>query len=511
MKSTWTGFVRVLASAIGLALAISTTALANGSEVEPNDTVFQATHLWCECDVAGAIDSRFDADYFSFSHPTAGPFHAFTTLSSGGDSTIELFQADGTTSVLFDDDDGVGLASHIGIASLPAGDYLIVLRPFSSGDLFPYVLSIRCPGPSTEVEPNDSVSAATEIVCETVSFGGDIGQPGDYDYWSFRVPVTTSVNIVSLQAPAYSDQLLTLLDSSGAVVGTVIDYGGELGASVSMTLTPGVYYYAVSSGTPGMHYDATVSITGRICTVLSSIAPVSGSSSGGDLVYVAGDRFGTVAEVAVQFAGATATVLDSTPTQITARTPAGSVTVDVTVINRGDPRTLPAAYTYRPPEIAARFGNVNAGRGDREIVLIMNAQSGDDAAREMTIGLHQPISIVMTAPSSRVSARFALYVWPLAATPTNLTTLPRGLGNMVLPPPFMMALPHPLAIFNNAGFNQTLGVPTLPSHPAPTQVFSRMRGAPRPATITLQGLIQDNGSQIPEHWSITNAIVVRFQ
>ena len=80
---------------------------------------------------------------------------------------------------------------------------------------------------------------------------------------------------------------------------------------------------------------------------------------------------------------------------------------------------------------------------------------------------------------------------------------------MVFPVPFTRGTPQPRVIFNNAGYNGTLGVPMLPSSPAPSTVLSRSTGSPVPVRLTFQGIIQDGGSPIPEGWSVTNAVILR--
>src|SRR5262249_36889341 len=206
----------------------------------------------------------------------------------------------------------------------------------------------------------------------------------------------------------------------------------------------------------------------------TGIIPSSGSSAGGDLVFVSGDSFGTAAEVSMRIGNQTAPIVSVTPTLITAHAPPGPLGVaDVVVVNRSSTLRLPQAYTYLAPDVAARFGNVNSGRGDRESVLLVDGLAGDPETRNLTLALHQSISVIMTTPSSRSNARFVLYGWLGAPTPATLAILPRNLGTMVLPPPFVPASPHPVVIFNNIGARATLGTPTLPSHAAPSIVLQR--------------------------------------
>jgi IPT/TIG domain len=80
---------------------------------------------------------------------------------------------------------------------------------------------------------------------------------------------------------------------------------------------------------------------------VTGISPTSGSEVGGDQVTITGSRFTDATDV--QFGGASATAVNvDSDTQITAASPAGAGTVDVTVINPvGTSATSPAdQYTY---------------------------------------------------------------------------------------------------------------------------------------------------------------------
>ncbi len=244
--------------------------------------------------------------------------------------------------------------------------------------------------------------------------------------------------------------------------------------------------------------------------VVDRLAPATGSESGGELVHLFGSGFGTAADTSVAFGGVAATVIDIAPGQVRVRTPPGAGTVDVAVSSASQQAEWPGGYTYVAPALAARYGNVNLGLGDRENVLLVNAYQGDPLRRDVLLQTGQPILIAMVNPSSRSApSRFALYARVGEPGAGMLTSLPRGLGYMIFPPPFRGG--HPAAIWNNAGFQPILGTPTLPSSPAPSVVLNRPGGAPNPITVALQGLIEDDGSQIPERWSVTNAVIVHVR
>jgi IPT/TIG domain-containing protein len=258
----------------------------------------------------------------------------------------------------------------------------------------------------------------------------------------------------------------------------------------------------------GGYVDA-VSVVFRPTTSVSSIVPATGSSLGGDPAHVDGTDFTTIADTQATIGGAAATVLAVTATRIDLLTPPGAGPSDVVVTNTNGSASLAAAYTFVAPEIAARFGDVNVGAGDREDVLLVNASSGD-ALREVVVGLRQPIAVVMVSPSSRSSARFALYAWLGAPDATTLRALPAGVGATVFPTPLSRgSLPQPVKIGNN--FDPRLGAATFPTTPAPSQVGRLAGGIRRPIVVTLQPIVEDDGSAIPQHVSVGNAVILRVQ
>jgi IPT/TIG domain-containing protein len=242
-----------------------------------------------------------------------------------------------------------------------------------------------------------------------------------------------------------------------------------------------------------------------------SIEPSTGSAAGGDVVTFTAGWFSNATVPVVRFGGADATVLDVAGARLRVRTPRGASRVDVTVATAWDWTWVAGGYTYVAPELAARYGNVNTGRGDRESVLLVNALAGDPLTREVGVASGAPITLAITTPSSRATARYVVYGWaglPSAATHTLLPTLE---GAMVLPTPFTGGAPQPPAIWNVLGHRRTLGAPTLASRPAPAILLSRPRGARAGARFTLQGLIEDDASPSGLGLSVTNALLVQVE
>jgi Tol biopolymer transport system component len=251
-----------------------------------------------------------------------------------------------------------------------------------------------------------------------------------------------------------------------------------------------------------------VFVRDRSDLAITAIEPWLGSEEGGDLVYLVASDLAAIGETDVWFGGVRASVSSIDGDRVTVRTPPGSGSVEITLSNTYDAVTVEAAFRYVEPWIAARYGNVNAGAGLREDVLFVNAWSGEALSREMVLPAGQPIVAAVLPPSSRASARFAIYLWARAQTPGVRYVLPRGLGAMVLALPF--AGGSPPVVWNNAGYRRALGAPTHDSRPAPSILF-RSSGLSAPITLALQGLIEDAGSEIPEGFSVTNAILARIE
>jgi IPT/TIG domain-containing protein len=298
-----------------------------------------------------------------------------------------------------------------------------------------------------------------------------------------------------------SPSRLEAYDEAGSLLGSSI---GSAAAQLAVSFPGRIHSVVIQQG-PMAFDDFT--FDGLAPTwQLGSIEPASGSEAGGDLLRIFGTRLDSLAAPAIRVGGATASIVSTSADVITVLTPAGVGTADVTVSTGSSSRTLAGAFLYVARDVASRYGNVNATVGPRSDVLLVNASAGDPLLRETSLHVGQSIRIVATTPPSRSTARFAIYAWGRAPDAATRTDLPRGLGAMCLPPPFVGGAPR--VVWNNAGHRATLGAPTLPSTPAPSILVSR-NAVPAPIVFTIQGVIQDDASAHPSGWSVTNAVVTR--
>jgi galactose oxidase-like protein len=241
---------------------------------------------------------------------------------------------------------------------------------------------------------------------------------------------------------------------------------------------------------------------------IGGIVPTSGTASGGDVLHISVAPTASAAQTTVSIGGHAATVTGDFPGGIVVRTPAGTVgAADVSVTNPFGTAVAIGGYTYLDRALAARLGDVNEGAGDREDVLLVNGSAGD-ATRELSTPVNSSLTVFMSAPSSRTTSVFALYVWVGVPGAGNVVTVPRNVGTMVFPTPFVGTTPQPRVIFNNVGHNALLGTPTFPSSAAPSVVLQRPSGVHSPINATFQGVIQDDASGSATHFSVTNAIIL---
>lgn len=158
------------------------------------------------------------------------------------------------------------------------------------------------------------------------------------------------------------------------------------------------------------------------------------------------------------------------------------------------------------PEVAVLYGTVGDLTGSVESILTVNGESGD-GERRVRVAVRAPIVIDVAAPAAGPDpAPFVLYVFEGEPDFVTLTPLPSGVGVLAFAPPF--AGGNPRVVWNNIGSEPKLGAPDYPSLPAPTRLVDAPRGVGFSVTVTLQGIVFDDGSMAEVPVSVTNAVVL---
>ncbi|MBI1852150.1 MAG: hypothetical protein HYR85_17560 [Planctomycetes bacterium] len=162
--------------------------------------------------------------------------------------------------------------------------------------------------------------------------------------------------------------------------------------------------------------------------------------------------------------------------------------------------------------VSCDAGNVNAGAGSLADVLSVNGSSA-----QIRVPVGTPFDLTLAAspagpgdPGHPV-ARYSLWgwagsVWSPQALALNGTTV----GCVVNPTPLQQGLaPQPIRCFRGQGVpvSACRGVREVNSPPAAPWTLT-VPGIRRPITVTLQGVLRDNGAANPTGFSVTNAIVL---
>ncbi len=164
------------------------------------------------------------------------------------------------------------------------------------------------------------------------------------------------------------------------------------------------------------------------------------------------------------------------------------------------------------PVAASLYGTVGAAGDSLGKVLSVNGSTGGRFGK-VDVAAGERILIEMASPPAGPSpARFVLYAVPELPDASTLAVQPFGLGVAPFSTPLNPGHPQPaIEIWNNFGRESMLGVPTLPSSPAPSIVRDRRGTAlPRATQATFFGFIQDHASEATVPVSLTNGIVLRI-
>jgi hypothetical protein len=138
---------------------------------------------------------------------------------------------------------------------------------------------------------------------------------------------------------------------------------------------------------------------------VSSIAPTAGPTVGGTSVAITGSNLSHVS--AVKFGSSAASFTINSATSITATSPAGSGTVDVTVTSAGGTSATSAAdhYTYVPPPTVTELTpNTGPSTGGTSVVITGTNFTGTTAVRfgpssATTFNVNSATSITAVSPT----------------------------------------------------------------------------------------------------------------
>jgi concanavalin A-like lectin/glucanase superfamily protein len=157
------------------------------------------------------------------------------------------------------------------------------------------------------------------------------------------------------------------------------------------------------------------------------------------------------------------------------------------------------------------IGTMNAASGFPADVLFVNSSAGD-FSRHVTVGVGSPLSVTLaTSPVGPAAARYVLWVWTTgSSTPVRLDVGSSTIGCLVNPTPFQPFLsPQPFrCVVGGMPRAFAAGVPVLSSPRVAPWTLTRSTGFATQRTLTLQGVLEDQGALGTDGFSTTNAVTL---
>jgi hypothetical protein len=196
-------------------------------------------------EVSGQFESPGDEDWFRF-EVEAGRRYIIETvnLSAGCDTVMEIYESDGTTLLAYDDDSGGGSASRLEGLINNSRTLFIRLRHYSPVGTGGYGIRIVALPLDDHA---DIASAGTLIPTDGTPTSGQIGAPGDVDWFQFEAQEGIAYVIETVCLDETCDTVIELYGTDGVTLIAANDDGGEgLGSMIRWSAgTPGTYYVAV--------------------------------------------------------------------------------------------------------------------------------------------------------------------------------------------------------------------------------------------------------------------------
>ncbi len=163
------------------------------------------------------------------------------------------------------------------------------------------------------------------------------------------------------------------------------------------------------------------------------------------------------------------------------------------------------------PTCLAGTVDLGGGTGTADVLRVVEFPT-DCVDRYVRIPTSTTFDVVMDAPPAGPQpAPFVLYAWNIVAKGGTDAMLPLGVGTLCFPTYAGGQPPQPIAIWNNVGHRPYLGKPNYASQPAPSTVVRVRGGVSTPISLTLQGIILDDGSAASVPASVTNGVVLVFE
>ncbi|MEK7866646.1 MAG: matrixin family metalloprotease [Planctomycetota bacterium] len=191
--------------------------------------------------VAGRIEAAGDVDFFYVNCMQSYTYRVFTnTLTNGMDSVLTVYQPNGTTVVMENNNVDGGLASRVQWTAAASGRHYIRVRHASSTGTGDYRI-----GASQPDDHGNTSATATLLRLLYAPTPGSISPSGDVDWFRFYGTAGRSTVVeTSGLSPSTMDTLLRLYNASGVLLTTNDNASASTKASrITLTLPYTGWYY----------------------------------------------------------------------------------------------------------------------------------------------------------------------------------------------------------------------------------------------------------------------------
>lgn len=252
---------------------------------EPNNNVYQAqpfmlgstdTHAFC---VAG------DDDWVKFS-AVAGMTYRIETLrlATNTNTTLALFESNGTTLLAINDDSGGTYASLLSFTPSKSGEYYVRLRQTGNRGGPGYTYNLRITGTSVcnNYESNNGPGQSRMFTLETIEIHA-FCVSGDTDWVKFKATAGAAYRIETSALSSSTDTVVTLFQPDGtSIIATDDDSGDGYGSLLKFApTTTGIYYVQASQydskGGPAYTYNLSISVDNAVGANDTKLAPTNDS------------------------------------------------------------------------------------------------------------------------------------------------------------------------------------------------------------------------------------------
>jgi RHS repeat-associated protein len=285
---------------------------------------------------------------------------------------------------------------------------------YSDGSTRNLTSSVTWTSSDTALASIDTTGIVTGLSAATATIRATLGSITG----SATLTVLATPTIVSVQ-PARGrtsggDTVTITGTNFGTTSNTTVTFGNLTAAITSVTATtitvttPSHAAGSVDVGVtaPTGSVTSTGAFTYLAAPTVTSVTPNRGKTGGGDSITVTGSNFDTGGATSVKFGNAAATnVVVTSPTSLTATTPAGAAgVVSVTVTTAGGSGTLNSAFTYVPPPAITSF---TPAQGPAGTSVTINGSNFDAIAANNVVVIGGVPGVITSATTTRVIATVA--------------------------------------------------------------------------------------------------------